>query len=180
MSRESSIQKKKAARASGHSGVRRRAQAQGPGQGHPRSPRDPLGPAKRHPRATQDHLGRPKRRQEDPPDSPKRAPGGARRPPKNYEKRYTVDEFRLFGRADRAAPRAPRGAPRIVLEQNVLLLLLLLLLLPKPGRGNEAAPCAEAKLGGAYGLTGSCCCPNLAGATRQRRASRQNVGVRTV
>ena len=112
----------------------------GPGQGHPRTTRDPLRPAQSHPRATQDHAGRPKSRQEGfkgRQEGSKRAPGGARRPPgapKNYEKRYTVDEIRLFSRkrfwsrpagsksrpggaksasgAAQEPPRAPQGGPR--------------------------------------------------------------------
>ena len=80
--------------------------------------RDPLRPAKGPSRATQDHVGRPKSRQERPRGrkvGSKRAPGGARRPPgppKNHEKRCTVDEIRLFGRTRLSSrPEGPKSRP---------------------------------------------------------------------
>ena len=100
----------------GRSGLRRRGPTKGRGQGHPRTTWDPLGLATSHPRATKDGQGQPKSRQEGPRgrhEGSKRAPGGARRPPgppKNNEKRCTVDEIRLFGRTRLSSrPEGPKS-----------------------------------------------------------------------
>ena len=98
----------------------------GPGPGPPKNHPGPTGPcqepAKSHPRAL--------RAAQEAPGGPQgpprglRAPGGARRPPgppKNHEKRCTVDEIRLFGRPQeppgrrqerlRGRPGAPQAGP---------------------------------------------------------------------